>query len=1274
MSSTVSKNSRSFGFRQLAAGSTLLLLVAVLAPVPAASAITRSKPPAPSSETPTEIANAAVSSGSSVVYDGRVLRTHEGCVHDVVAHSPTLAAISVTVQTESLRSIVKVGANRLVVPKKSASSKVYWVWTANGKISICRIGRGKLSARLLSHTESVSAKNPGGFVDLSSRVLMTAVAKGKSGEWSLPSNSFPTYASSLYIQFGSTKSGVFQVAAGRFTFPISLGPQLPAVTLLVPAKQVRWTRLSGKGNPSAIMLGFVTNVNDVQGVGSRLHVFSSPRTVSGSTLMLAGNLGLPQANSFAPATGVVAAIQGPAAVVGDPLDQMQASPLQTQPKSSTSTLLRIGNDGTIRLSSKLTFTIYGWLSGDIVRRPNAIDLTLPNTPQPTGAPTKQELTFGGNPGFTLGSVLIIGNGTYTPGGVIAEVTGLSVANGVTTVTYVKGGLMSAFLQMGIVSQVQLSSASTPAPVVIPSIRPRVNLGTFSLSKDLSLGKNPSISDSFNLSFSPSATLSITVNAATIFSKPVGISVHFAVDESTVLTTTVAAQGSWSGQKTVPLDKIIFGAIDVGPVWVTPELSANLTFAASASASISLTASIVESAHDGFTLSATSKGLSFFGDHNNGFGSPSLQSVTSPQVSLNASASVTASLQLSLDIYSVIGPDVQANADLNFDLNPLSSPWWTLSAGGSFQIGVNLNALDIPFMSTVLGLLNIPENPSWSLGQLGPWRLASASGPLAGPTGGAGSGSLGNPIGSPGVTGTGDGPGTVGGSSVGPVPAGSFSETTGGPTRSWSDYSDGGGIQGPTIASDQTLGIGCRITGLAVQDGNSWWYLVTSSPWNGDYYVSADAFFNNGATAGSLQGTPYFDPNVPLCHSNSGGTTSTGGASGVIETTGGNVNTWSNYSDAGGSSGPGISSNQSVAVTCRITGFAVSDGNTWWYQIASTPWNGSYYASADAFYNNGSTSGSLTNTPFYDPKVPTCGAPPATTTLVVPETTGGLTHTWTNAANAGGTEGPSIPSNQTVEISCRETGFAVADGDTWWYQIASSPWSNSYYASADAFYNNGTTSGTLVGTPLVDSGVPLCKTGTVPTPSNQVETTGGAANTWTNYLNAGGTQGPTVGAFHTIAISCRLNGFRVADGNTWWYQIASSPWNDTYYVSADAFFNNGATSGSLSGTPFVDPTIPLCNPGSAAGTSETAGGLAHTWTNYSNAGGTQGPSVSAAQTIQITCRVTGFTVADGNTWWYKISSSPWSNAYFVSADAFYNNGATSGSLVNTPFYDPVVPLC
>jgi len=240
-----------------------------------------------------------------------------------------------------------------------------------------------------------------------------------------------------------------------------------------------------------------------------------------------------------------------------------------------------------------------------------------------------------------------------------------------------------------------------------------------------------------------------------------------------------------------------------------------------------------------------------------------------------------------------------------------------------------------------------------------------------------------------------------------------------------------------------------------------------------------------------------------------------------------------------------------------------------------------------------------------------------------ETTGGVTRTWTNYASAGGTEGPSIPSNATVQVACVVQGFRVADGNVWWYKIESSPWGGSFYASADAFYNNGATFGSLAGTPFVDPAVPSC-TGAQPPPPNPppplpppagpgyAETTGGVTHTWTNYTNAGGTEGPSIPSNATVQVACAVQGFRVADGNTWWYKIASSPWSGSFYASADAFYNNGATSGSLKGTPFVDPAVPACSSASIA-----------------RAGGATERGASKADGLRVTVR-SGSIILSGQT--------------------------------------------
>jgi hypothetical protein len=128
-------------------------------------------------------------------------------------------------------------------------------------------------------------------------------------------------------------------------------------------------------------------------------------------------------------------------------------------------------------------------------------------------------------------------------------------------------------------------------------------------------------------------------------------------------------------------------------------------------------------------------------------------------------------------------------------------------------------------------------------------------------------------------------------------------------------------------------------------------------------------------------------------------------------------------------------------------------------------------------------------------------------------------------------------------------------------------------------------------------------------------------------------------------------------------------------------STGGSTQPSSGSPSTGATTPPPNngnppPGTGSGGTytETVGGPTHTWTDYSDAGGSEGATIPTGQSVQVTCVVQGFKVADGNTNWYQIASSPWSNAYYASSDAFFNNGATSGSLDGTPYVDPNVPAC
>lgn len=60
-----------------------------------------------------------------------------------------------------------------------------------------------------------------------------------------------------------------------------------------------------------------------------------------------------------------------------------------------------------------------------------------------------------------------------------------------------------------------------------------------------------------------------------------------------------------------------------------------------------------------------------------------------------------------------------------------------------------------------------------------------------------------------------------------------------------------------------------------------------------------------------------------------------------ETTFSQSETFADYVNAGDPTGEPLRPQQAVKVSCRVKGSAVSDGDPWWYRLASPPWNGRY---------------------------------------------------------------------------------------------------------------------------------------------------------------------------------------------------------------------------------------------------------------------------------------------------------------------------------------------
>ena len=200
------------------------------------------------------------------------------------------------------------------------------------------------------------------------------------------------------------------------------------------------------------------------------------------------------------------------------------------------------------------------------------------------------------------------------------------------------------------------------------------------------------------------------------------------------------------------------------------------------------------------------------------------------------------------------------------------------------------------------------------------------------------------------------------------------------------------------------------------------------------------------------------------------------------------------------------------------------------------------------------------------------------------------HTWGHVAYVVRVEGPNIYIEEyneygTGRYDARTVAASAFTGFIHFRDLADAPPSTPVPAPSTTTVSTSTTVVTETATSTLANGSTTTtttvdtKTYTAPQPpsppSPHAETVGGATNTWTNYSNAGGNQGPTIGTGQSVEVACKVSGFRVADGDTWWYRIASAPWSINYYASADAFYNNGQTTGSLIGTPFVDGSVPNC---------------------------------------------------------------------------------------------------
>lgn len=71
------------------------------------------------------------------------------------------------------------------------------------------------------------------------------------------------------------------------------------------------------------------------------------------------------------------------------------------------------------------------------------------------------------------------------------------------------------------------------------------------------------------------------------------------------------------------------------------------------------------------------------------------------------------------------------------------------------------------------------------------------------------------------------------------------------------------------------------------------------------------------------------------------------------------------------------------------------------------------------------------------------------------------------------------------------------------------------------------------------------------------------------------EGPRIDNHATVEVSCKIAAPSAGSVGTYWYRIASQPWNNQYYAPANSFLNGDPVGGPY--THDVDENVPNCPP-------------------------------------------------------------------------------------------------
>jgi hypothetical protein len=182
----------------------------------------------------------------------------------------------------------------------------------------------------------------------------------------------------------------------------------------------------------------------------------------------------------------------------------------------------------------------------------------------------------------------------------------------------------------------------------------------------------------------------------------------------------------------------------------------------------------------------------------------------------------------------------------------------------------------------------------------------------------------------------------------------------------------------------------------------------------------------------------------------------------------------------------------------------------------------------------------------------------------------------NTAEA--TPGNGFYPGTVIKPTCYQAGAANVPGsaDGMWEQASwvSGPGSGSGWINEHFIADNQPINQPSPGVPACPSSAPPPPPPPPPQTWSEQETPNHPVNTFTNYHNASGI-GPQIAAGQWVQVSCKVYDPTIQSVNPdgYWYRIANSPWNNTYYSPANTFMNGDPYGGPY--THNTDFAVPNC---------------------------------------------------------------------------------------------------